>query len=922
MSYEVSQLPVRSRIRDTAVSSVSVGLSARHEAASGTPAIGMGVSAILELPDAAGNYTVAGKIQSVWTDATNGSEDAATSIWSVTAGAIQEYARFSANQIRLYGANLHWGVGDSDTVYWDAQFQATQSGAAFSLGLYNTADDGLASMQVSGDTAWLALENYGSASAGNFFAAHAPLADLSTVYSNFGSLVVSSASASASLFLGYGNKALGLLIDGNGNIVPKTAALTAAATQGFFHMLGFENRPTGVPGTTFSGRQPFGWDVTNDELWVYRGGWNLANALKVRKNSGAVVGTRRQINLIEGSNITLTVVDDAGTDKEVDITIAAAASGVTDHGALTGLADDDHTQYLLLAGRAGGQTAIGGTAASENLTLQSTAHATRGNIVLSDVTTIPVGAAATPSLVFAGDTNTGIWQIAADNISMSTGGAERFRLASTQLYSIVPVRTDAGTAASPSFGFNADTNTGVFSPGADQWAVSTGGTERFTVSTTIVRSSLQIQGPTGSAGTPSFSFSGDVDTGIFNSSADVIAFATAGVQRASISNSSWVATQATSGGNVKYLTFTSAGHGAVTASAEHITADFAFNATVTHSTGAISMNRTVLFRAPTHAFAGASTITDAATVAIDAAPIAGTNATITRAWALLAQSGSIGAGSGSVSLPGYAFASDPDTGWYVEGANTLKLALGGLNKVVFDSSGDVRFTDNIETFDLDFAASQVRLESSTQTLFESGLAAGSGAVDYLVRPLNTRTAGSLFQIDNNTAGAWNFSVEFHGGASIQQTTRTGIVLPATESTRSFTVTAGALADLTSTGSGQDVYFNVNRTINYATSGTTPQWSGFAISSGAAFTGDVATRTITDASTMYIEGPPTAGSNAAITRAYSLWIDSGYLRYDQTIAAGSDVLTFTNGPAGTAGNPDVYLHVYSGTTTYAIPAFAV
>ena len=39
-----------------------------------------------------------------------------------------------------------------------------------------------------------------------------------------------------------------------------------------------------------------------------------------------------------------------------------------------------HKEYLLLAGRSGGQIAIGGTASGDDLTLQSTAHATRGNI--------------------------------------------------------------------------------------------------------------------------------------------------------------------------------------------------------------------------------------------------------------------------------------------------------------------------------------------------------------------------------------------------------------------------------------------------------------------------------------------------------------------------------------------------------------
>ncbi|MBY0316844.1 MAG: tail fiber domain-containing protein [Bdellovibrionales bacterium] len=56
--------------------------------------------------------------------------------------------------------------------------------------------------------------------------------------------------------------------------------------------------------------------------------------------------------------------------------------GVTDHGALSGLADDDHTQYVMLAGRSGGQSIIGGTAASNSLTLDSTSSVTKGNIVL------------------------------------------------------------------------------------------------------------------------------------------------------------------------------------------------------------------------------------------------------------------------------------------------------------------------------------------------------------------------------------------------------------------------------------------------------------------------------------------------------------------------------------------------------------
>ena len=60
---------------------------------------------------------------------------------------------------------------------------------------------------------------------------------------------------------------------------------------------------------------------------------------------------------------------------------ATAPNGATDHGALTGLSDDDHTQYPLLSGRSGGQIINGGTLSGNNLTLKSTSNATKGKIL-------------------------------------------------------------------------------------------------------------------------------------------------------------------------------------------------------------------------------------------------------------------------------------------------------------------------------------------------------------------------------------------------------------------------------------------------------------------------------------------------------------------------------------------------------------
>lgn len=58
---------------------------------------------------------------------------------------------------------------------------------------------------------------------------------------------------------------------------------------------------------------------------------------------------------------------------QADAPASGGSGGTTDHGVLTGLSDDDHTQYALLAGRSGGQTVIGGTGTTDDLTLRTTA---------------------------------------------------------------------------------------------------------------------------------------------------------------------------------------------------------------------------------------------------------------------------------------------------------------------------------------------------------------------------------------------------------------------------------------------------------------------------------------------------------------------------------------------------------------------
>lgn len=66
--------------------------------------------------------------------------------------------------------------------------------------------------------------------------------------------------------------------------------------------------------------------ANNPVTWAFDQTVALGNNARVavRKNSGAVVGVRRRLNLIEGSGVSFTIADDAG-NEEIDVTVAASA---------------------------------------------------------------------------------------------------------------------------------------------------------------------------------------------------------------------------------------------------------------------------------------------------------------------------------------------------------------------------------------------------------------------------------------------------------------------------------------------------------------------------------------------------------------------------------------------------------------------
>jgi hypothetical protein len=145
------------------------------------------------------------------------------------------------------------------------------------------------------------------------------------------------------------------------------------------------------------------------------------------------------------------------------------------------------------------------------------------------------GTAAAPSLSFSADTDTGFLRPAADQIGASTGGVQRWLLSDTAMSLTVPALAADGTAAEPSLSFSADTDTGFLHPAADQIGASTGGVQRWLLSTTALTLSLPLLAADGTAAAPSLSFSADPDTGLYRVGADQIGMAAGGVQRVALS---------------------------------------------------------------------------------------------------------------------------------------------------------------------------------------------------------------------------------------------------------------------------------------------------------------------------------------------------------------------------------------------------
>lgn len=145
------------------------------------------------------------------------------------------------------------------------------------------------------------------------------------------------------------------------------------------------------------------------------------------------------------------------------------------------------------------------------------------------------GSTAAPGMVFGAETTTGFSRPAAGVLAVSILAAEvaRFTAAGFTGNIVGPIRIAAGSVGAPSYSFTGDTDTGMWSAGADIITWSNGGVASMQLGASqLTLSSPYVFAPhLGAVGAPSYAFNGDLNTGMWSPAADTLALSTAGAER-------------------------------------------------------------------------------------------------------------------------------------------------------------------------------------------------------------------------------------------------------------------------------------------------------------------------------------------------------------------------------------------------------
>lgn len=173
-------------------------------------------------------------------------------------------------------------------------------------------------------------------------------------------------------------------------------------------------------------------------------------------------------------------------------------------------------QDIDLIANQGGGTPVGWTIDGTTGNLTAVGGAGFADLVVTGQGLFAAGSAATPSISFDSDPDTGIYRFGTDQLAFSAGG-----VAGAYVYETggaAQLNLNNGTSAFPGLGFASDSNTGIYRKAADSIGFATGGAESLEIS------GSQLQGSSASAAAPTYSFDSDPDTGIYRSGTGAIDF--------------------------------------------------------------------------------------------------------------------------------------------------------------------------------------------------------------------------------------------------------------------------------------------------------------------------------------------------------------------------------------------------------------
>ena len=475
---------------------------------------------------------------------------------------------------------------------------------------------------------------------------------------------------------------------------------------------------------------------------------------------------------------------------------------------------------------------------------------------------LSLGSLTSCALKFANDPNTGLISPGTDQISLVAGGVAGIALDATGSVTLANnvaiggnlsvagtinltgvVTFASGTAAAPSITFTTDSNTGIYSPGADHLGFATNGVNRLTLDSS---GNANFTGHVNIASTKEYRINGtkvldatSLGSSVVTSSLTTVGTISTGVWQGTAISNNYGGTGYTSyapgqlligkaDGSLAKATLTAStgvtitnGDGTITISSVGLggTVTAVTASTPLASTGGTPPNITIQDGTPPQkgavqledSVSSASTTTAATSHAVKLsydlanAALPKTGGTMTGAI--------LGDDSTSPATPGYAFDGDANTGMVRLGADELGLVTGGATRLSIDATGNVNIPGN-----LTIQGATTTIDSTTVLIEDKNIELG-----VVPTPTNTTadTGGIILKGTTdktiqwlNATGAWTLSEHVD-----------------LASTKEYRIAGVKILDATSLGSGV-----INSSLSSVGNLTTGTWQASTIAHGYGGTG--------------------------------------------------------------------------------------